>query len=94
MLTSKLSTFKEINDYVLSLKSAAKHWYNSFGNNPDLSFGESSALDRLNRIGIGYFRPLVVSTFACNSMNEDGRLSLLSGIERFILIAFRLSCDV
>ena len=92
MLTSKLS-IKEINDYVLSLKSAAKHWYNSFNpeNNPDLSFGESSALDRLNRIGIGYFRPLVVSTFACNSMNEDGRLTLLSGIERFIFIAFRLS---
>ena len=34
---------------------------------------------------------MVVSTFACNSMNEDGRLTLLSGIERFIFIAFRLS---
>lgn len=92
ILTSKLQ-IKEINDYVLSLKSAAKHWYNTFNpeNNSDLTNSESVLLDKLNRIGIGYFRPLVMSSFCSNAVSENDRITLLSNIERFIFIAFRLS---
>jgi len=90
--TSKLQ-IKEINDYVLSLKSAAKHWYNTFNpdNNNDLGEIESVQLDKLNRIGIGYFRPLVMSTYCSKSVSQDDRIMLLKNIERFIFIAFRLS---
>lgn len=92
VLTSKLQ-IKEINDYVLSLKSAAKHWYNTFNpeNNNDLTNPESVLLDKLNRIGIGYFRPLVMSSFCSSAVSENDRITLLSNIERFIFIAFRLS---
>lgn len=92
ILTSKLQ-IKEINDYVLSLKSAAKHWYNTFNpeNNSDLTNSESVLLDKLNRIGIGYFRPLVMSSFCSSAVLENDRITLLSNIERFIFIAFRLS---
>ena len=64
VLRSKLSP-KEIEDYVGSLKSAAVHWYNTFNpiNNADLTADESLWLDRLNRIGVAYFRPLVTVAF-------------------------------
>jgi len=92
ILTSKLQ-IKEINDYVLSLKSAAKHWYNTFNpeNNGDLTNSESVLLDKLNRIGIGYFRPLVMSSYCSSAVSGSDRIKLLSNIERFIFIAFRLS---
>lgn len=92
ILTSKLQ-IKEINDYVLSLKSAAKHWYNTFNpeNNNDLSTPEAILLDKLNRIGIGYFRPLLMSAYSTKSISEKDRITLLGSIERFIFIAFRMS---
>jgi len=92
VMTSKLQ-IKEINDYVLSLKSAAKHWYNTFNpeDNNDLSQKESVLLDKLNRIGIGYFRPLVMAAFCSSSVSENDRITLLNNIERFIFVVFRLS---
>ena len=92
LLTSKLQ-IKEINEYVLSLKSAARHWYNTFNpeNNNDLSNKESVLLDKLNRIGIGYFRPLVMAAYCSSSVAVDDRITLLTHIERFIFVVFRLS---
>jgi uncharacterized protein with ParB-like and HNH nuclease domain len=83
----------EINNYVLSLKAAAKHWYNSYNpeNNSDLTNDESLLIDRLNRIGIGYFRPLVMSLFTNQKITENDRKLLLAEIERFIFLTFRLS---
>ncbi len=89
---SKLNII-EINDYVLSLQNSAKHWFNSYNpeNNSDLSMNEQLLIDRLNRIGIGYFRPLVLSTFANEDITEDERIVLFNAIERFIFLAFRVS---
>lgn len=91
-LTSKLQ-INEINDYVLSLKSAANHWYNTHNpeKNKDLDVKESILMDKLNRIGIGYFRPLIMSSYCSSSVNKNDRICLLENIERFIFIAFRLS---
>ena len=91
-LRAKLQ-INEINEYVLSLKSAAKHWYNTFNpeNNTDLSEKESILIDRLNRIGIGYFRPLIMSSFCNERVVDTDRIKLLEAMERFIFIAFRLS---
>jgi len=92
VLRSKL-TPKEIEDYVNSLKSAAVHWYNTHHpvNNPDLPEIERLWIDRLNRIGIIYFRPLVTVSYLSKKINSDDRVRLFQAIERFIFVTFRLS---
>lgn len=89
---SKLSP-KEIEDYVNSLKSAAVHWYNTHNpvNNSDLTSEESLWIDRLNRIGIIYFRPLITASFLNKDIVSKDRVRLLKAIERFIFVVFRLS---
>jgi hypothetical protein len=89
---SKLSP-KEIEDYVNSLKSAAVHRYNTHNplNNSDLTGEESLWIDRLNRIGIIYFRPLITASFLSKEINTEQRVKLFKEIERFIFISFRLS---
>lgn len=83
---------KEISDYVKSLKSAAVHWYNSFNplNNSKLKPEEQLWLDRLNRIGIAYFRPLIVASYVRSDISTESRIKLFMEIERFIFIAFRV----
>lgn len=92
VLRSKLAP-KEIEDYVNSLKSAAIHWYNTHNpiNNNDLTEEESRWIDRLNRIGIIYFRPLITVSFLSEQIDSKKRIQLFKAIERFIFITFRLS---
>lgn len=92
ILRSKL-TPKEIEDYVNSLKSAALHWYNTHHpvNNPDLPEIERLWIDRLNRIGIIYFRPLVTVSYLSKKIDTEDRVRLFQAIERFIFVTFRLS---
>jgi hypothetical protein len=82
----------EIEEYVNSLKATALHWYNTFNplNNNDLGKGERVWTDRLNRMGISYFRPLIVASYLNDDIDSSQRVKLLKGIERFIFIAFRL----
>src|SRR5690606_1296623 len=91
-LRSKLSP-KEIEDYVNSLKAAAVHWYNTHNpvNNPDLPSDESLWIDRLNRMGIIYFRPLVTAAYLNKNISSEKRVEMFRNIERFIFVAFRLS---
>lgn len=81
----------EIRDYVLSLKQSAVHWFNSFY--PYLAVGvadeERAWLDRLNRVGIAYFRPLVMAILK-NEPNAANRVRAFQRIERFIFVAFRM----
>jgi uncharacterized protein with ParB-like and HNH nuclease domain len=90
ILISEL-TPREIKDYVLSLKDSAHHWYNTFfpDRSTELSTNEKEWIDKLNRVGAGYFRPLVVSLFM-TKIEEVTRISVLKEIERFIFICFRL----
>ena len=88
--TSSLS-LTDIKAYVDSLREVVGHWYNSF--NPDtdkFSKEEKVWMDRLNRIGIGYFRPLVSSLFSAKHITTAERVKVLQEIERFIFIAFRV----
>ncbi len=82
----------EIRDFVNSLKEAAVHWFNSFY--PDLatsmSADERQWIDRLNRIGVGYFRPLVMAILK-NERSEPERVRIFKQIERFIFIIFRMN---
>ncbi len=82
----------EIKDYVNSLKESAVHWFNSHYPHlaTELADEEKNALDRLNRIGMGYFRPLVMSVFK-NEKGTSKRTDFLNHVERFTFIVFRLS---
>ena len=82
-----------IDKYVKSLKDSAQHWYNTFNpeNNQSLTTDESQWIDRLNRINIGYFRPLVMSSFVNGNIEEKERVLLFKSIERFIFLNFRVS---
>jgi uncharacterized protein with ParB-like and HNH nuclease domain len=82
----------EIRDFANSLKDSAAHWFNSFF--PELASGLSAEerlwIDRLNRIGIGYFRPLVMAVLK-NVQLEADRIYVFKKIERFIFINFRMN---
>ncbi len=81
----------EIKEYVDSLKESAVHWFNShYPDDSDLSDEEKDALNRLNRIGMIYFRPLVMSVLK-NEKSPEERTEIFDQIERFIFIAFRLN---
>jgi len=83
---------KEIENYVNSLKSVAVHWYNTHNplNNKDLTEDEQLWIDRLNRIGIIYFRPLITVSFITPNITSKDRVKLFKAIERFIFITFRM----
>lgn len=80
----------EIRDFVNSLKESAVHWFNSFY--PHLAEGMSENerlwIDRLNRVGMVYFRPLIMAILK-KEPNEEARIRIFEKIERFIFIAFR-----
>ena len=84
----------EIADYVNSLNETAEYWYYTFYPNEcgNLSAEEKLWLGRLNRIGIGYFRPLVaVSLLPDLGYNSEERIAFFKAIERFIFINFRMA---
>lgn len=91
VVTTALLRPIEIKKYVNSLKESAVHWFNS--HYPylatELTPAEQNAIDRLNRIGMGYFRPLVMSFFK-NEKSPEKRIEFLDQVERFIFVVFRL----
>lgn len=82
----------EILDYVNSLKNMAKYWYDTYFplQSENLSDDEKMWVDRLNRIGIGYFRPLIMAVISRKDLKAEKRIELFSCVERFIFICFRL----
>ena len=82
----------EIKNYVNSLKESAVHWFNSHYPHlaTELADEEKNALDQLNRVGMGYFRPLIMSVFK-NERDSSQRTKFLDHVERFTFIVFRLS---
>lgn len=79
----------EIKKYVESLKESSTYWFNSFYPE-DLSPWEKEVLEKLNRIGMGYFRPLVMSILK-NVTDKNKKIEALKAIERFIFIVLKLS---
>lgn len=82
----------EIADYVNSLKNMAKYWYDTFFpvQSENLTKAEQVWVDKLNRIGIGHFRPLVTVIISRRDFNAEERIEAFKAIERFIFICFRL----
>jgi uncharacterized protein with ParB-like and HNH nuclease domain len=90
--TGKLEP-KEIRDYAKSLKSFAESWYYSYfpDDSKELSDEEKTWIQRLNRVGIGYFRPLVAAAISKQGIDNKKRVELFKAIERFIFLAFRVA---
>lgn len=91
MEVSKLGPF-EILSYVNSLKDLAKYWYDTYFplQSENLTKEEKEWVDKLNRIGIGYFRPLVMVLISKRALSAEQRITAFKAIERFIFICFRL----
>lgn len=83
----------EIKEYVQSLKSVAKHWYYSFNPDQSTSMNEEEIkwVQKLNRIGINYYRTLVVASFANQNVTSDQRIRLFKVIEKSIFLFFRMA---
>lgn len=83
----------EIRDYVNSLMDMAKYWYDTYFpyESQILTDEEKRWIDRLNRIGIGHFRPLVAVVLSRAKDNSaETRLAVFQAIERFLFVCFRL----
>ena len=91
MEVSKLQP-QDIENYINSLKDMAKYWYDTFfpSESANLTTDEKKYVDSLNRIGIGYFRPLVAVVISRRDILPESRVKIFKAIERFIFISFRL----
>lgn len=85
---------KEIIDYVNSLNETAEYWYYTFYPEkcPDITEEEQVWIEKLNRIGIGYFRPIVaVLLIPRLEYSKYERIAFYKAVERFIFITFRMA---
>ena len=82
----------EIRDYVKSLKASSIHWFHTFypQMSDDLTCKEIEWIQRLNRLGMTYFRPLLMAILK-NFDDLGQRISTFKEIERFIFVVFRLT---
>ena len=82
----------EIRDYVKSLKASSVHWFRTFCPEmvDDLTPKEIEWIQRLNRLGMVYFRPLLMAIL--KSCDDPGqRIGTFEEIERFVFVVFRLT---
>lgn len=81
----------EIKTYINSLKTCSAHWFKSYFPRlvNETTPSEKEILEKLNRIGIGYFRPLIMAILK-NEQNANNRVWIFKRIERFIFLAFRI----
>lgn len=82
----------EIREYVISLKGSSVHWFRTFY--PEMSYDltrkETEWIQRLNRLGMAYFRPLLMAILkTCDDPGQ--RIRIFKEIERFVFVVFRLT---
>ena len=65
----------------------AKYWYDTFfpTKSENLTKEEQIWIDKLNRIGIGHFRPLVTVIISRRDFSPEERIESFKAIERFII---------
>ena len=91
MLVAELPP-NEIRDYVKSLKASAVHWFRTFypEMSGDLTEQEIEWVQRLNRLGMAYFRPLLMAILK-KFDDPCQRIASFKEIERFVFVVFRLT---
>ena len=83
----------EIRDYVTSLNVSSGHWFRTFypAEKPDnLTPEEIEWIQRLNRLGVVYFRPLLMAILKTYD-DPSQRVDIFKEIERFVFVVFRLT---
>ncbi len=84
-------TFDEIKEYVDSISGSVKNWFYTYSpSNSNLTNMIKHLLEKLNRIGFGAFRPLIMAAMNKNIEYEKMEL-LLFLIERFNFLVFLVS---
>lgn len=89
-------TLDEIQKYIIDLRDTAEMWYYTWF--PQDAKGvlddeEIVWMERINRLGIAYFRPLITAVFISRNEKKTSKeksIELLNAIERFIFIVFRI----
>ncbi len=88
-------TIGDIGNYVDSIKSLIPFWYNiNFPDKSDLPEEIKTWLDRINRIGFVYFKPLTTVVLSKDDISYEDKVEYLKLVERFIFIHFRLAGDM
>ncbi len=82
----------EILEYVKSLRESSVHWFGTFY--PDiagnLTESDIAWIQRLNRLGMKYFRPLIMAILkTCEDSAQ--RVPIFKEIERFIFVVFQMT---
>ena len=83
----------DILDYVNSLKESSRYWFSTFYPSimsDDFTQNEIEWIQRLNRLGMAYFRPLLMAILK-NFNDCDLRIRACKEIERFVFVVFRLT---
>ncbi len=82
----------EIRDYVSSLKDSSVIWFQTFypETSGRVSSEEMECIQRLNRLQMSYFRPLVMAILKSKEPSIQ-RIRALKEIERFVFVLFRLT---
>ncbi|WP_151900467.1 DUF262 domain-containing protein [Sulfurimonas hydrogeniphila] len=83
-------TLDDIKKYIDSLSDSVKSWF--YISNPEFSTYTDETkewLQKLNRVGMGAFPPLIMASMAKH--DEEDFLLLLKAAERFIFLVFKLS---
>lgn len=82
----------DIGDYVDSMKNLIPFWYAiNFPDKTDLPEEIKTWLDRINRIGFVYFKPLTTVVLSREDISDEDKVEYLKKVERFIFLHFRLS---
>ncbi len=85
-------TIADIGDYVDSMKNLVPFWYRiNFPDKTDLAEEIKTWLDRINRIGFVYFKPLTTVVLSREDISDEDKVEYLKKVERFIFLHFRLS---
>ena len=82
----------EISEYVKSLKVSSVRWFDTYypEMSDELTGEETEWIQRLNRLGMAYFRPLLMAILK-KCADPGQRIGIFKEIERFVFVMFRLT---
>lgn len=87
--TNKINILN-ISNYVNSINDVAKAWFEVFYPSESvLDEEEKLWVERINRLGIAHFRPLLTAIY-CKDIDREKRIKLLKAIEKYIIFVFRI----
>ncbi len=85
-------TIGDVGNYIDSMKNLIPYWYDvNFPQQSPFNDEIKSWLDRINRLGFVYFKPLTTVVLSRNNITNEEKVEYLKATERFIFMHFRLS---